>query len=124
MPYAAHKPCSYPGCNNLVRFGRCEQHKSKLTYERDPERQGLYNTTAWQRIRQAQLANQPWCAVCLRTNIYTPAIDVDHITPHRGDPAKFYAGPFQSLCHACHSRKTAQEVGISPPPKNVLVGST
>jgi 5-methylcytosine-specific restriction protein A len=124
MPYAAQKPCSYPGCNNLVRFGRCDQHKSMLTYKHNPERQALYNKAAWQRIRIVQLAKEPWCEGCLRANIHTPATDVDHITPHRGDPAKFYSGPFQSLCHACHSRKTAQEVWVSPPPKNVLAGST
>ena len=26
----------------------------------------------------------------------------DHITPHKGDVAAFYAGPFQSLCKPCH----------------------
>jgi len=110
MPYAAPKPCSYPGCNTLVRFGRCDQHKSMLTYARDPERQALYNTAAWHRIRLAQLAAEPWCAECLRANIYIPATDVDHEEPHRGDPVKFYTGKLQSLCHPCHSSKTAAEV--------------
>lgn len=109
MPMHALRPCSYPGCLNLVRAGRCAEHRQPDPYH-DPAIQALYNSARWQAIRRAQLAMSPWCEECLRANIWTIATDVDHITPHRGDPLKFFAGPFQNLCHACHSRKTAQEV--------------
>lgn len=108
MPLSALRPCSYPGCFNLVRSGRCELHPYPDAH--DPESQKLYNTRRWKRIRVAQLTKEPWCADCLKDNRYIPATECDHITPHRGDPMKFYKGPFQSLCHYCHSRKTAQEV--------------
>jgi len=40
------------------------------------------------------------------------ATDVDHMMPHRGDPGLMYANEnVQSLCHECHSRKTAREDG-------------
>jgi 5-methylcytosine-specific restriction enzyme A len=36
---------------------------------------------------------------------------VDHITPHKGDRQMFWdRSNWQSLCHRCHSRKTAREV--------------
>jgi 5-methylcytosine-specific restriction protein A len=76
----------------------------------DPVVQRLYKTIRWQIIRRIQLAKESWCAECLRANIYTQATDVDHIKPHRGNQQEFFRGPFQSLCHACHSSKTASEV--------------
>lgn len=48
--------------------------------------------------------------MCLEGNVHTAATDVDHIEPHHGDVEKFFAGPFQSLCHRHHSQKTAGEV--------------
>ena len=108
MPHSALKPCSYPGCSALVAHGRCDQHPYPDAH--DHESQRLYNTRQWKRIRRAQLVKDPWCADCLGDGIYMPASEVDHILPHRGDPIKFYTGPLQSLCHICHSRKTASEV--------------
>ena len=113
MPTSMLRPCSYPGCTNLVRSGRCDAHPFQSVDQHNPEHQKLYNTRRWKMIRRLQLAGQPWCEECLRANVYTPASEVDHITPHRGDPAIFYRGPFQSLCTPCHSRKTAVEVGLS-----------
>jgi 5-methylcytosine-specific restriction protein A len=110
MPSAALRSCSYPGCIALVPSGRCATHRQAEISYHDRESERLYNTQLWRRLRHHQLTIQPWCAECLRTNIYTPATDVDHIQPHRGDPILFFKGPFQSLCHVCHSRKTAGEV--------------
>jgi 5-methylcytosine-specific restriction protein A len=67
-----------------------------------------------------QLAKDPWCAECMREGIYMAATEVDHIVPHRGDPIKFYTNELQSLCHICHSRKTANEIGMGRGGKNVL----
>lgn len=110
MPLSAMRPCSYPGCSVLVRSGRCDAHKTPEIDYHDPESQRLYKTARWQQIRRIQLSKEPWCQECMRQEIYTPATDVDHVKPHRGDPRRFYGGPFQSLCHSCHSRKTAKEV--------------
>src|SRR5512139_157912 len=109
MPFAALRPCTYPGCNTLVSGDRCDLHSSKRV-ERDPDVKKLYNSRRWKSIRQRQLAEYPWCADCLERTLYTPATEVDHIHRHHGNAELFFAGPFQSLCTPCHSRKTAKEV--------------
>jgi 5-methylcytosine-specific restriction protein A len=112
MPNAPLKPCSYPGCSELVTSGRCAKHSTQVhqPYHRDPDRQHLYNTKRWRLRRARQLARQPWCEECQRHGLSVPATDVDHIEPHRGDPVKFATGQLQSLCHRCHSAKTKREV--------------
>ena len=62
----------------------------------------LYRTARWQRIRKAQLAREPLCRYCQQMGRVVAATICDHITPHKGDVAAFYAGPFQSLCKPCH----------------------
>jgi hypothetical protein len=56
-----------------------------------------------------QLARQPLCDECSRANMVVPATDVDHVHGWATEQ-EFYRGPLQSLCHVCHSRKTAGEV--------------
>lgn len=65
----------------------------------------------WQKFRRAWLAQHPLCVMCRNEGRVTAATDVDHVVPHRGDMRRFWAGPFQSLCHAHHSEKTAREDG-------------
>jgi len=110
MPTAALKPCSYPGCPTLVGHGRCDQHAEapRPVYKRDAERQRLYDRK-WQMRRRLQLSRHPWCADCLAQGIYTPALDVHHVTPHRGNPTLFITSPLESLCHSCHTKHTNAE---------------
>ena len=110
MPFAALKPCAYPGCITLVKTGFCDEHRRAEIDYHDPASKRLYNSARWQMIRRLQLATHPWCEECLHANIYTIATDVDHIEPHHGDVIKFFAGPFQSLCHHHHSAKTREEI--------------
>lgn len=112
MPRAALVPCGYPGCAELVERGRCARHaiNDVPTSEDRKARQRLYGRSAWQRARRAQLAGEPWCADCLRANIYTPATDVHHVHAHGGDPVAFATSPLESLCHACHTRRTDAEI--------------
>lgn len=55
------------------------------------------------------MARHPLCAYCLKSGKAVKADVVDHIEPHKGDMVKFWAGPFQSLCHTCHSSVKAKE---------------
>lgn len=62
----------------------------------------------WRKLREAQLTREPFCRMCRKANLLVLATDVDHID---GDP---WNNPedgsnFQSLCHACHSKKTYLE---------------
>jgi 5-methylcytosine-specific restriction protein A len=52
----------------------------------------------------------PLCVHCLKQDSYTPATIVDHIISIQGDSDVLFWPDFnhQSLCHACHNRKTVQ----------------
>ena len=54
----------------------------------------------------------PEHSLCTREARVTGARVTDHIMPHKGDVTLFWAGAnHQSLCLACHNRKTATETG-------------
>lgn len=73
---------------------------------------GWYKTARWIKLRAAQLAQHPLCAICAKAGRDRIANVCDHIEPHREDEAKFWAGPFQSLCAPCHaSIKQREERG-------------
>jgi len=84
------------------------------------EYQHLYRTYKWQKIRKAHITEHPLCVMCLEQGKTTLARVVDHITPHRGNEALFYGGPFQSLCYAHHNstkqkmEKRGHEIGCDP----------
>ena len=49
----------------------------------------------------------PVMSQCALEGRETPATQTDHVVPHRGDRAVFWnVWNLQSLCDACHSRKT------------------
>lgn len=108
------RTCRYPGCYVLVPGGYCTQHQPRG--DRRGEESGawrwMYGTDLWRRLRGEQLLREPWCRVCAQRGVRTRATDVDHIRDHKGDPVLFGdAANLQSLCHSCHSRKTAAEMG-------------
>ncbi|MEN6522350.1 MAG: HNH endonuclease [Anaerolineaceae bacterium] len=113
MPTKPKTLCTYPGCSNLVVSGRCALHTTSTKVEgefiRDRETQRLYDRS-WQKRRASQLAAQPWCELCLRVGIYTPATDVHHVISHRGDKTIFRSSPLKSLCKKHHSQITVREV--------------
>ncbi|SEE59996.1 hypothetical protein SAMN05519104_6682 [Rhizobiales bacterium GAS188] len=76
--------------------------------DRSPWR-ALYKTSRWQSIRRHQLAIEPLCRMCVARGIVREARVCDHVEPHRGDPDKFFAGPFQSLCKPCHDGDKQRE---------------
>lgn len=78
------RPCRAPGCRILVPGGYCPAHQPKKTG------------------RSERAASWRWM-YATRT--------VDHIRDHKGNWTVFTdEGNLQSLCHSCHSRKTAQEL--------------
>lgn len=94
-----------------------KKHSVTIEDQRGSSSQRNYGA-AWRKIRAAFLIHiaiiqaWPWacCVVCLADNLRVKATDVDHITPRaKGGTDAF--DNLQPLCHPCHSRKTAKEVG-------------
>lgn len=122
------KICAFPGCHRLVTItGKyCELHKksgnereARFIKERESKRVRYAGSSSergygyrWKKLRDRFIAKHPHCVECLKQGIMTLATDVDHIVPHRGDPALLYdENNLQSLCKSCHSKKTAREDG-------------
>lgn len=74
----------------------------------DARRTLALNTAAWQRLRASVLADEPLCRDCQARGLIVLATDVDHKS---GDPSDNTRENLQSLCHECHSRKTARDHG-------------
>ena len=81
---------------------------AKQVARRHARRALATNSTAWRKLRAVHLAGEPLCRECAKADRVTAATDVDHID---GDDGNNAPSNLQSLCHACHSRKTAQENG-------------
>lgn len=64
----------------------------------------LYATARWKRLRDWFLSENPLCARCIMQEIVEPATVVHHKDAHRGDPEKFWGGPFEALCAPCHNK--------------------
>lgn len=110
------RPCRYPGCYALVSGGYCAAHQPK-TRGRDRseaamEWHRLYSTDLWTKdLRPGQLLREPFCEECAKLGRRVQATDVDHRIDHKGDLALFSdRGNLRSLCHSCHSRKTARDL--------------
>lgn len=95
---------------------RGDKQQQRIQYDRKRDKQEWrkwYRTARWQAISKAQLSAHPDCRMCMSNGITTKATVCDHIDRHKGDPIKFWAGPFQSLCAHHHSstkqRMEAQE---------------
>ncbi|WP_226451874.1 HNH endonuclease [Ferribacterium limneticum] len=68
----------------------------------------------WRIARARHLALHPLCVYCAAQGYRTPASVVDHVTPHRGDSALFWAASnWQSLCKTCHdgAKQTLEKSG-------------
>lgn len=114
MPSKPLRPCRHPGCRALTRTGWCPEHQPRPRDTRTPQPwRRWYSLPIWtQRLRPDQLAREPFCRFCAARGLRVRATDVDHIRDHKGDWSLF-ADPanLESLCHRCHSRKTAAEMG-------------
>lgn len=111
MPIAALRPCISPRCAGFgVTNGRCRPCANQSEQARpNHEVRKWYRTARWRELRAWVLGEEPLCRTCKAANTLTPTTDVDHVTPHRGDPALFWdRRNLQGLCHPCHSRKTGQ----------------
>lgn len=111
MPQAALRPCTQPGCPALVPRGRCGAHQARTSDLRGSAASRGYDRQ-WRRWRESHLRENPICVDPYRQHIRpVVATVVDHIQPHCGDQATFWAPDnFQSLCARCHGHKTREEM--------------
>ena len=65
----------------------------------------FYNSANWKRLRALKLRANPICEMCLPDRI-TLATAVDHIKAINLGGSATALDNLQSLCHACHNRKT------------------
>jgi 5-methylcytosine-specific restriction protein A len=114
MPSRPASVCAHPGCSQVTQGTRCAEHASqratdlKRHYSGTP---GINYGRKWGKLRAAFLSEHPLCAHCEARFDLTPATEVDHIEPHRGDRELFWnVRNLQGLCKTCHGKKTASEV--------------
>ena len=75
---------------------------------RDPS-DTFYSQGRWKRVRKWHIAQQPLCVTCRANGITVIAKIVDHIVPIKRGGAPLDGSNLQSLCQACHNKKTASE---------------
>lgn len=114
MPLRAPTTCRRPGCRGLVRGGVCSVCGPVRTIAASDEQRGTAAQRGydgrWQRVRLMYLRAHPLCAECGRRGQVTVADMVDHVRPIADGGAVLDEANLQSLCHACHARKTAQDL--------------
>ena len=117
------RPCRHQGCAEYALDGKrfCARHHAEHENKRKresrarngrPEWDAMYRDGRWYSLRARKLRQQPLCEDCLEYGVAREATDVDHDVAHRGNPALFYdIENLRSLCHECHSSKTAKKDG-------------
>jgi 5-methylcytosine-specific restriction endonuclease McrA len=97
----------YASCRLYGDCATIPQQRQHLTMTRPTASQRGYGHR-WQQARAGHLRSHPWCVMCLRQGLNTPATVVDHVQPHRGDRKLFWSrANWQSLC-APHHNSTKQ----------------
>lgn len=102
----AAKVCNIPGCPNLTKSGRCDQHRRQADQARGPRG---YNTAGHRTFRAAVLTRDPQCVLCRQA----PSTIADHYPISRRDLITGGLNPNdptrgRGLCKPCHDRETAK----------------
>ena len=109
--YCAAFPCFY-----LAEGGSAYCHRHQRA--RQPkETDTFYLSVQWRKFRDWYITRHPVCEMCEREGRQTIATMVDHVTEIKDGGALTDEENAQSLCAACHNRKTAMT-------KNHRIGST
>lgn len=115
MPQALARACARLGCGQAMP---CPVHNREREHRRGTAHERGY-TARWVRESKLHLKRYPLCGMrpgnqdpvmsrCHELGQVTPAGQVDHVVPHRGDQRLFWdkQGNWQSLCRSCGSRKS------------------
>jgi 5-methylcytosine-specific restriction protein A len=108
MPMMPSHRCST--CGTRVT-GRCPVCAQQRDTRRGSAASRGYCSARWRRFRLHQLGLHPFCAICQVAGRFTAATEVDHVVPVDGpdDPRFLAFAAVQSVCHRCHSIKTATQ---------------
>jgi len=105
----ALKPCSTPGCPDLVERGRCSACTARAERRRGSARERGYDHHHETRFRRVVLARDPICVLCSKDW----STDADHYPLDRRELVRRGLDPNdprhgRGLCHSCHSAQTAK----------------
>jgi 5-methylcytosine-specific restriction enzyme A len=107
--------CSKPIPINQSRCDQCvgkqantNRHRLYDKYRRDKDAAKFYSSKAWQLVREQALTRDiGLCQHCLKSERITLAEMVDHIIPVKvAWEYRLTIENLQSLCNACHRKKT------------------
>lgn len=83
---------------------------TRQSSEKYKEAQRFYASKMWRDLREQKLANNPLCEECLKLNVLSPTVDIDHIQQRDERPdLELDWGNLMSLCKPCHAIKTRRE---------------
>jgi 5-methylcytosine-specific restriction enzyme A len=103
-------PCLVPGCPNLTKEGRCEEHAKPKAYKPAQKLGKATYDHRWAKLRSMHRRSEPLCRSCRKAGRVKPVEEVDHVVPFRGSAYLMLAEwNLQSLCRKCHVRKSAYE---------------
>ena len=83
--------------------------KQKVRKINDENRQQIYQSAKWKKLRESKLQQNPLCEMCLSKGIITPAVDVHHkdsFLNYEGSTRLYKAYNYSNLlsvCKKCHS---------------------
>lgn len=102
MPELPPRPCSFPGCPELVYDRRplCATHRRIPTSSYQGSSSAVYGP-GWNHFARQYLRRHPSCAFC-----GGQAEQVDHID---GDKRNRREWNLRPLCAPCHRRRTAEQ---------------
>lgn len=126
--------CNYPGCMKLIPYDQsyCSKHEYKkpikwadkqerhqinkaiyhkrITSKHEGQYERFYRTAVWKKLSHHWLMMHPLCVSCEARGIYRKGDLVDHVIELRDDWSKrLDPNNLQTLCYACHNRKTWRE---------------
>ena len=102
--YCAAYPCAriaVPGS------AYCQDHQPPPAVKQADD---FYLSPPWRRFREWFVRRHPLCEMCEREGRTERTVIVDHIRELKDGGARYDEGNVQSLCRACHNKKTAQEM--------------